>query len=517
MKPLLEAERSKLLLLVAILLGGLVRFLPALTAGFPVNDGGMFMLMSEELKANHYALPAFTAYNQAHIPFAYPPLGFYVTALISDLFSLPVMAVERWSPALVSTLALLAFFLMAREALNSDHQAGLATIFYGLAPASFGWAVMGGGITRAYGLAFLYLTVAWTMRLYARPRATTALLTAVFGALAALSHPETGLQAAAACLLLWFFRGRSRMSMGWSIVVAVCVLVFTAPWWGTVLAVHGAAPFLSATQTSNDRVTAIVQLVTLQIDGNNVFFPVTVALGLIGLVAGLARRRYLLPLWFLLPFLVDPRSAGGIAMIPLAMMAAVGFDQVLAPGLLALRSRTGDWFRDRFALATLSGVLLYLFFSAGVFGIKLANASLSEPDRRTIAWVRENVDPGSVFLLLTGEPYSMKDPLQEWFPALTPSISMTTIQGLEWTLGPHFFPRYGDLVALQHCAEVACVEAWSERTGLRYRYLLVRNPPQDGPGGLDASLRLLVGSLDRGDGYQLVYETPDFVIYRVTE
>jgi hypothetical protein len=131
--------------------------------------------------------------------------------------------------------------------------------------------------------------------------------------------------------------------------------------------------------------------------------------------------------------------------------------------------------------------------------------------------VRENIDPGSGFLLLTGEPYSMKDPFQEWFPALTPNKSVTTIQGLEWTLGPRFFSRYGDLVALQHCAEVACVKAWSEGTGLKYQYLLLRIPPEESQGELEASLRLLLGSLSRETGYQLVYESPGFVVYKATE
>jgi hypothetical protein len=229
MKPLSKEDQSKLLFLIAILLGGLARFLPVVMAGFPVNDGGMFLVMSEELKANHYALPAFTAYNQAHIPFAYPPFGLYVTALLSDLLHVPAMTVVRWSPALVSTLALLAFYALAREILGARLQAGLATLFYTLAPASFGWAIMGGGITRAYGLSFLYLTIAWAARLYARPSASRAFLTALFGALAFLSHPETGLQAAGACILLWFFLGRTRRSLVWSILVGSGVIVFTLP------------------------------------------------------------------------------------------------------------------------------------------------------------------------------------------------------------------------------------------------------------------------------------------------
>jgi hypothetical protein len=62
-----------LLLFIAILFGGLVRFMPALTTRFPINDGGMFYTMAQELRANGYALPATTAYNGLDLPYAYPP------------------------------------------------------------------------------------------------------------------------------------------------------------------------------------------------------------------------------------------------------------------------------------------------------------------------------------------------------------------------------------------------------------------------------------------------------------
>jgi hypothetical protein len=506
-------DAYKLFLFLALLLGGIVRFAPVAMAGFPVNDGGMFYVMVEELQANHFLLPAFTQYNLADIPFAYPPFGLYASALISSLFNISALDVVRWLPPLVSTLSLLAFYLLADEILGSRIQAALATIFYGLVPDSFGWAIMGGGITRSFGLLFLFLTIAFANRLLTRTSSLHAALTAVFGALAFLSHPETGLQAAAACILLWLFRGRSIKTLLWSLTVAFGVVALTAPWWGTVLAQHGLAPFQSAMQTSDDGAFHLAELLTLQL-GDGVFFSLTVALGVVGLLGVLAGRKFLLPVWLVMPFFVDPRSAGGMAFIPMSMLAAYGFDQMLAPALLSLRGREGAWLTDRFITLSFFTMAFYLFFSSGVFGIGLASGSLSAADREMIAWVDANVPSSHNFLLLTGEQYSMKDPFQEWFPALTKQHSQTTLQGAEWTLSADFFPFYSELVALQHCADVRCVEAWGERTGLEYQYLLVKVLPEESGSQLQASLTLLLNSIRDSKQYELVRETDNAVVFQ---
>lgn len=511
-----NSDRYKLLVALAILLGGIIRFMPVVMAGFPVNDGGMFYVMVEELKANHFTLPSFTQYNLANLPFAYPPFGFYAAALVSSLLRIPALDVVRWLPPLVSSLSLLAFYLLADEILRSKTQAALAALFYGLIPDSFGWAIMGGGIARAFGLLFLFLTIAFANRLFTRPRGLHAGLTVLFGALAFLSHPETGLQAAAVCILLWLFRGRSKKSLLWSVGVALGVMALSAPWWGTVLSNHGLAPFHSAMQTSDDGTFHLAKLLTLQF-GGGAFFSLTVAMGLGGTLVVLARREYLLPVWLVLPFFVDPRSAGGMTLMPLSMLAARGFDQLLAPALLSLRGREGAWLADRFVTLSLFGMAFYLFFGSGVFGLGLAGASLSPADRETIAWVDENIPPGSDFLLLTGEQYSMKDPFQEWFPALTEQHSQTTLQGAEWTLGADFFPRYGELVTLQHCADVTCIEAWGKRTGLDHQYLLIKVLPGGSSSPLRGSLALLLETVWDSGSYDLIFETDNAVIFEHVE
>ena len=378
---------------------------------------------------------------------------------------------------------------------------------------------MGGGITRSFGLTFLFLTITFANRLYKRtsglpaPLWVHALLTAIFGALAFLSHPETGVLAASFCILLWLFRGRSKQTFLWSVAVAVGVVVLSAPWWGTVLTQHGLAPFQSAMQTSDDGNFHLAKLLTFQFGGGGTFFSLTIALGFVGLLAQLAGKKFFLPVWLLLPFIVDPRSANGVALIPMSMMAAYGFDIVLAPALLVLRGHEGAWLSDRFITLSMLGIAFYLFFSSAIYGLGLVAGSLSAADRETIAWVEENIPPGSDFILLTGEQYSMKDPFQEWFPALTAQRSLTTLQGKEWTLGEEFFPFYGELVALQHCSNFECVADFGEQNGLRHQYLLITILPDESAPPLQGSLELLLVSVRNSNQYEVIYESGNAIIF----
>jgi len=81
-----------------VIIGAVIRLGFILRNDFPLNDGGLFYKMTQELQANHYLLPKFTSYNQANIPFAYPPLPFYVAALVNSLFRIDLLVVFRFLP-----------------------------------------------------------------------------------------------------------------------------------------------------------------------------------------------------------------------------------------------------------------------------------------------------------------------------------------------------------------------------------------------------------------------------------
>jgi hypothetical protein len=151
-------------------------------------------------------------------------------------------------------------------------------------------------------------------------------------------------------------------------------------------------------------------------------------------------------------------------------------------------------------------MLLYLFFVSYRTPPTLVAISLSDADRQTMEWVKENTPPKSRFLLITnrGEISPMTDSYQEWFPALAERQSPNTLQGSEWTLGPHFFPYSQKLVALQACPDVDCLDKWLAENHIQVDFVLFQKKRVS---------QSLIDSLRGDQQYALVYESPNTDIY----
>jgi hypothetical protein len=144
-------------LLAGIAVGVFLRIAPVLGADFPLNDGGMFYAMMRDLQEAGCRLPLFTTYNGAGIPYTYPPLPFYLGAILDDLTPLSLFDVLRFLPALIATLTLGAFYLLARSVHASPLAVAASVATFALLPESFVWLVMGGGLTRSLGMLFALL------------------------------------------------------------------------------------------------------------------------------------------------------------------------------------------------------------------------------------------------------------------------------------------------------------------------------------------------------------------------
>ncbi len=234
----------KLMLGLTIFLSILLRFFPGLMAGFPLNDGGMFLIMLRELKANRFLIPAFTSYNYSNIPFAYPPFGFYAGAFLS-LLGIPDIQILRWLPAMVNLLSIPAFFGFAETILEDRLRAALATVFYALTP-TYGWVIMGGGLTRSFGVLFMLLALHFAVRTFKSGSWRFVIPAAIFGGLSVMSHPETAMHTVYGIAFFWLFTKHSWKKLSQAAGLALLAGLVCAPWWLTVYLQHGLAPFISA-------------------------------------------------------------------------------------------------------------------------------------------------------------------------------------------------------------------------------------------------------------------------------
>ena len=517
MKSLRRDEWAALILFLALALGAFVRFAPASLAGFPINDGGMFAVMIEDLKTSHYLLPFYTTYNSLNLPFAYPPLGFYLGRLTADLFQLSTVEVMRWLPALFASLSIPAFYLLALRLMKTRLHAATATLFFALMPRAFSWFVEGGGVTRSPAQFFMLLTLFFVLRLYAENRRPDILGAGFFGALTVMSHPEAAVHTTVSALFFWLMLGRSRRSFLNSIFVALLVLLFAAPWWVTVISRHGVAPFLAAAQTGQ-KLLAILHLVFFSFT-EEIYATLIAVLGLLGLGFYLVKRDYLLPLWLALPFLVEGRGAAAPAAIPLALLAASALLDLILPAFRTLRGLDS-------ASEQVSGVersvfiylLAYLLFSAYLFAWQVSAVTLYPPDREAMRWVQRETQPGARFLVLSGSRSPSYDAVPEWFPALAQRPSLFTVQGSEWTLGKDFGAFVDRAVAVQACVSesVECLLRLAPPSSFDYLYLSkVLRSDNFRPLGYPQTFPYFAESLRADPRFRLVYETEGVVIYQV--
>src|ERR1700690_1482544 len=226
-----KEEIGALLGILAIIFGGFVRLYPANIAGFPINDGGLFVVMIEAIKSNGLKLPQYIQYNGLNIPFAYLPFAFYVGAISSNLFHLSPIDIVRWLPGIVSVGTVPAFYYLSRAILDSSYQAGLATLTFAFTPRTFTWTIMGGGLTRSFGMLFLLLSLGCIYRLLKRHNSKYLLGSIPFSALVVLTHPEAIVHTIAFVLLILLFFGRNKQGIINALLLAFGTLILTSIWW----------------------------------------------------------------------------------------------------------------------------------------------------------------------------------------------------------------------------------------------------------------------------------------------
>jgi hypothetical protein len=496
---------------LVFLLACILRFAPGVLAGFPINDGGLFLRMILDLQANGFNLPPVTSYNFSNIPFAYPPFGFYLAGSLSSLFLISVVDLLRWLPPLVSTSIIPIFYWFSLRMTGSTTKAFFATALYAVIPGISDWLVMGGGLTRSSGILFLLLSLVFAHKLFCEGGIRNFWLSVLFCSLTVLSHPEAGLQIVALCLLLWLFYGRSYTGLKQAFALSVGVGSLTAMWWLTILLSHGYSPFLSAMQTGV-RETLLASLFHTFFSYQGAL-PILPVLSSIGIFIAIRNRNFLPVAFAFSPFVVDPRNAPAVAIFPLLLLAAEGLDflKVQYTRSLSANPPVKNSHQMREIPKILFVILLsYLFYTSMSAAKNLANLSLTLDDRKTMEWVKLNTPADSRFLLITntGNISPTADPFQEWFPSLASRKSLNTIQGLEWTEGSRFYEYSRELIALQTCPDVSCLNQWLEKEELQtdyYLFLKNRSSPE------------LINSLRSGSVYMVGYESSNVVIFGISQ
>lgn len=488
-----------LAVLGAIILGAVIRGRYVIVSGFPLRDGGMFFVMTRELEKAHFSLPAFTSFNSAGIPFAYPPLGFYIAGLLSSATHISLLSAFHYLPFAISVLTVVAFYWLARSILTSKVAVAAGTVAFATLPGTFVLTIAGGGITRALGLFFAILALCQIRQMYQWRQLGRLIAASILSGLTVLSHPEAPVFLGLSALVMCIFFGRDRVALRFSALLALGTLLMTAPWWVAVLVRHGAEPFLLAAHSGGAGLSGILAGAVLLTTKNvtaETFFPIAYALAIVGLLCRSRDGKRFLGWWAVVIALLDFRGMGIYVTVPLALLAGVGVADGLLPMLAGaeheLRSSSPE--RQRWAAFVLGCIVIYATV-AGMLTATRTLAALSPENRQAMEWVAANTPDTSRFLVVnnaaaTGAQSASGadwwvgqrfENTSEWFPALTGRESVATPQGREW-IAPDFGDRVRDYLGLQVCADRSgdCLESWAKKTGVDFQYVYLPKESDDG-------------------------------------
>lgn len=428
-----------------------------LNSDFPINDGGLFVKMIDALKANHYLVPAFVEYSGEKIPFAYPPLGFYVAGFFCDLLGVETITMVRILPLVLNLGCVFIFVMVAFSYLNDKPAVLFASIIFPLLPEPYGWLIMGGGVTRSLGFLFFLLTILGVKNIDLGSTWKQIAGVALFASAAVLSHMEYGIFACTALVVIVLIQMPNRHGLRFLLTFGFLVLVFTSPWWGSVIARHDLQPYLSAGEVTKTGeqiiVREILNLHCFTLSYSNLLRW----LNSIGIIVCLYRREWVLPGLSFSLFLTAARwGAGGAACAaPYALFSAIGTSTV---STFLLRVAKDIFPKKSFGLKESHvvpifgiGMALFLFFRTRYADIQkdFPLESLTLAERNAMAWIKTNTQPDDSFILISDTSIWGRDRYAEWFPVLADRENLTTGQGFEWLPDRKFEKRLREIASVK--------------------------------------------------------------------
>ncbi|UWM53521.1 glycosyltransferase family 39 protein [Salinirubellus salinus] len=421
------------------------------TNPYPAYGAGLYLRLAEALVANGYVPPPnVSGYTAAGVPFAYPPLQFYVLAGLLDLGVDPV-TIARLLPGVGVLAALVPTYLLARDYTGSRPAGALAAAATALNPQLLQWHVSAGGVVRAFAFCYALLAVYAGYRAFEADSRRGALGAVALGALAfgatLLSHPTYTVFAGTSVLLLWLVRDRSTAGFARGTAIAVGGVALAAPWLGWVVATHGPDVLLGAAGTHGG------------LGGGTDTLDAGLSLALLPVVGGLYLRwrgdRFLLA-WaaVALVLFAQARFVFAVGSVVLAAVAAdlsgrLAFDTL--EGTVAGVDRRSALAAACLLLGTVAGAG-YFAHEATLDGDPSTPEFLDDESVAAMAWVQAETAPDATFVVLGDAA--------EWFPLLADRTILVGPWGVEWR-GPTAYERqlraYRQVSA---CATADCVERW---------------------------------------------------------
>jgi len=465
---------------------------------YAAYGAGLYTLTADTIRANGYALPATVPhYGPEGVPFAYPPLAFYLLALLRDLgaATFPTALIV---PPLVTVAALIPAYLLGRDIVGDRRAGAAAALLIVLNPQALEWHISAGGLVRAPGFMFALWGSYTALRIFRDGEREWIPVGVLAVLLVGLTHPTYTIFTVATFLVFWAGYDRSVTGLLRGAVVGFGALVLATPWLLTVVNVHGAAVFSGAAGTHGGIGGGIYRVRNWGTTW--ALFPMLVGVGL------LATKRRVLGVWTGVVWILfaQPRFAYVVGSI--TVVAAVA--ELADRDLLSVPTAA-----SRTILIT-----LVLVSAVGVAGIGYEFAGptdgttpefVDDDDIEAMEWATEETRPSATFVVFGDAA--------EWFPVVAERTILVSPWGAEWRGPGTYEPHLDAFVTGSHCDSVDCAETEMATVDAQPDYVYVPKGSYTVRGGSRWTNGTLIDSFADSPRYRHAFENDGVVVYQRVE
>lgn len=517
-RPQLEPRFVQACAVTALALAVLTR-LPFFTGlRFPLNDGGLLLAMVDAVRDAGFALPHSVHWNGLELPFAQPPAALYLTAALASILGVDTLSVQIWLPLVFNFASVVLFVFVAARLVENRAMLFFAAAAMPLVPSSYEWLIMGGGLTRSPGLFLTLVALALAVRIPeaidARGRSSLTFGLALVLATTVLTHLAWAMTAYASCAIYLLDRQNDPSQRRRVLDLGVGMVVLSSPWWLTVLARHGADPFLAATVAGGFESTLFWQhafpgqLGALHVSSFG-------ALAAVGFAIALAQGRRFPVLWLLATCAISPQLGATASSLPLALLIAIAATSACDRIAEATRAQRelliarGAELPGIPLIPVATFVALFALINLDTVALQRspALAAISDDERAGMDWIRAHTEADARFLVVSDAPDATLDRRAEWFPRLAGRTAANSAEGLQWIRDGGFADarRRGDLHRLATASHPdAAPRVGREMFGGDHTHVAVFAAAGDP----------LLASYDASSRYERIHQEPRLTVYR---
>ncbi len=510
-KELISKDKIFPIIIAGVLCAGIVFriihlfFIPK---GIPFDLGGLYYEFARQIVQAGFRFPVtIPFYTDGGLPFAYPPLVFFIEAVLIHFLNPDKFLLVNLLPSIFLVMSLFAFYFLTKELFSQSKSLQFFSLMaFIVLPNTYQGSVQASGVVEAFSsimvIVFMYLTIRLRYK-----KMRDFILLGVIGGLCVWSSPGSAyavIYLFIAFALYIFGRRANYWHYFRNLFIAgITVIIVASPYLLTVIRNHSLSIFTNSFlgQHSVEVIkTQLLYTLSLKYLTN---IDLLWVLGLVGLVALIRTRHWIIPFWFLSLSLIPRESiwlvgAAGALLIGYAINLLYNFilDGLRSPGGIR---KISSWVVIVFCLLFMALKINLIFDDYYAFYKSVENSLPTKGNINSLEWMNQNLPKGAKLIVIVSN-----NGIIEWAPPITERTVLNVPYGSEFDVSKRVIISIFNKKA-KDCQDISCISGIvKESFYLDSYYLLISDQFLDGLG-------LTSNRVD----IDLLYENEDLNLFQV--